>query len=121
MNKIKNNLLKELLKERKTSDQIIVLLGAKDIRINDREWRSFVRQFNDNYAKSGLYIASNSQGYILTTKKTEIKKSAINKLKTGVAMIKNSKLTLKELEDANQLRLLDDDEIKLYNIVKAFN
>ena len=123
---MKYNITKKILKEtigkdRKKVDEILYeLLWNYHIDISERQWRLVVNEFNKDYGKNGLYIASNRNGYILTSKKKEIKATAINKLKVGISMIKNSKLTLKELEDANQLKLLDEDEIKIYNIVKAF-
>ena len=104
---IKNN--------RMTSGVILDRLAAVGILMTDRQWRAFVRQYNDKYGSRDRYIASNSQGYILTVKKDPIKQSALNKIRTGVAMIRNGKATLDELSQKKQLSLLPD-EADLYDL-----
>lgn len=118
--KLTKKQLRELLHEETKSNEIIERLRKWGIEVCDREWRSFVRNFNNNYSSSGLYIASGKNGYSLTTKKNEIKKSAFNKFKTGLSMIRNAKTTLKELEDHNQLTLSDQNEVDIYETMMSF-
>lgn len=107
--------LKELKNNRMNSKAILRHLESVGIKMNDRQWRSFVRQYNDQFSNRDRYIASNSQGYILTVKKNDIVISNIQKIKTGVAMIRNAKATLKELADKNQLSLIKE-EADIYDL-----
>lgn len=114
--KITEKILRSMLKERKKSSQIIRCLEKKyNIYISERQWRYFVRDYNDEYYKRERYIASNHHGYILTTKKKFIKQSAIKNLKVGIAMIRNAKEELKELENKKQLSFLPE-EADIYDI-----
>lgn len=119
---ITKKMIKEILGNQRVKTEIILqcLLWNYKIAINDREWRSVVREYNNQYGKSGLYIASNRNGYLLTTKSNEIKKSAFAKFNNGLSMIRNAKATLKELEDNNQLKLLNDNETDIYRAVCSF-
>lgn len=118
--KLTKTQLRELLKNEIKADEIVKYLAYWGIDINDREWRTFVRKFNDDYANKELYIASSRNGYQLTTKKSIISHSAICKFKTGLAMMKNAKATLKELSDKNQLSLLEQDA-DIYDLVMKMN
>lgn len=107
--KIKDKVLKEVLNEQKKTNDILIELSKKGITMNGRQWRSFVREYNDNYSLHDRYIASNNQGYYLTTNKKKITKTAINKFKNGLSMMRNAKMDLEELSNKNQLSLLQED------------
>lgn len=114
--KLTNKQLKQILVGEKKATRIIAELQNYGIICSEREWRAFVRKFNDDYANKELYIASSRNGYQLTTKKSIISHSAICKFRTGLAMMKNAKATLKELSDKNQLSLLEQDA-DIYDLV----
>lgn len=107
--------LKIIRNNRMKSDAILAYLGSVGIHMNDRQWRAFVRQYNDQYGSRERYIASNATGYILTVKKDIIKKSNLNKIRVGISMIKNGKAGLAELAKKDQLSLLDG-EADLYDL-----
>ena len=112
--------VKTYLRYPHTTNEILVMLVQNGIHLTDREWRKLVREFNDCYARTGLYIASGKKGYVLTTKSEKIKKSAFAKFHTGLSMIRNAKITLKELEDNNQLSLMNEKDIDIYKAIQAF-
>lgn len=106
---ITDELLYELLSERRTLKEIQPILKRNGIVMSDRVWRRFVRMYNNDYVNQERYIASNNKGYILTTKKNEIQSSAIKNIKLGISLIRNGRTDLKELSDKNQLALLEED------------
>lgn len=95
-----------LKKGRLKSADIITLLKQEGVDISNRQWRAYVRSFNDRHKER--YIASNSQGYILTAKKKIIKKSIINKLRLGISMIQNARSDFKDLSEKDQLSLFNE-------------
>lgn len=96
-----------LKKQRVKSADIIATLKDAGIKINDRQWRAYVRAFNDKHKER--YIASNSQGYILTAKQKVIKKSIINKMHLGISLINNARADFKELSENDQLSLFESE------------
>lgn len=105
-----------MLIEQLKTDEILAYLRGKGIVMSDRQWRKFVRQYNELYATRERYIASDRYGYYLTTSKKNITRTAMNKLKVGLSMMKNAKADLKELANKNQLSLLDED-IEIYDLI----
>ena len=112
---IKEKIIKSILSEQRKTNEILDLLKKEDIDMTDRQWRSFVRQYNDKFASRDRYIASNSQGYFLTTNKAKITKTAMNKLKNALSMLKNAKADLDELKNKDQLSLLKED-VDIYDL-----
>lgn len=112
---IKEKILKEVLSDQRKTNEIIPMLKKYGIEMNDRQWRTFVRQYNDKFASRDRYIASNSQGYYLTTNKAKITKTAMNKLKNALSMLKNAKADLNELKNKDQLSLLKED-VDIYDL-----
>lgn len=106
--------LKQLLRNwTKTNEILSKLKAERNIDISDRDWRKFVNSYNHNFNEQETYIASGRNGYKLTMKQEEIKKSAYKNLRLGVALIKNAKEQLLELGEKNQLTFLDDANIDL--------
>ena len=112
---ISEKILRQLLKSRKMTAQILDELAVQGIHIDARQWRKFVREYNDGYGKRERFIASDVNGYILTTKKDAIKLAALKRIKTGVSMIRNAKADLDELGDKRQLSLLKE-EADIYDL-----
>lgn len=108
--------LYKMLCKRRMYKELLPYLILYGYNISDRAWRRFVRNYNKDFQNKETYIASNNKGYILTTKKEEIKNSAIKNLKLGISLIKNAKADLKELSDKDQLGL-SEDEINIYDII----
>lgn len=102
--------------ERKTYKQLQPYLKAIDINVSDRAWRKFVRRYNNEYEGKETYIASNNKGYLLTTKKEDIKSSAIKNIKLGASLIRNAKRDLEELASKNQLSL-SEEESSVYDLM----
>lgn len=113
---IKEKLLREMLVEQMKTNEILAYLKSKGIVMSDREWRRFVRKYNELYGTRERYIASDNHGYYLTTSKKNITRTAMNKLKVGLSMVKNAKADLKELANKNQLSLLDED-VEIYDLI----
>lgn len=113
---MKEKTLRRILSEQKKTEQILSELKGEGIEMNEREWRRFVRNYNNGFESRDRYIASNRYGYFLTSSKKKITKSAISKLRNGLAMVKNAKADLKELAMKDQLSLMDDD-VELYDLV----
>lgn len=114
--KLNDKQLKQILNEQKKTNDILVDLSKLGIVCNGRVWRRFVRQYNDNFENHDRYIASDKDGYYLTVSKKKIQRTAMNKLKCGISMIKNAKKDLGELSKKDQLTLeqeLDADVIDL--------
>ena len=107
--------LKIIRNNRMKTKEILASLAGVGIRMNGRQWRRFVRYYNDKYGSRERYIASDSNGYVLTVKKDIIKKSNLNKIRVGIAMIRNGKAGLAELAKKDQLSLLDG-EADLYDL-----
>lgn len=107
--------LKIIRNNRMKTDAILAHLANVGIKMSGRQWRRFVRHYNDQYGSRERYIASDPNGYILTVKKDEIKRSNLNKIRVGIAMIRNGKAGLKELAEKNQLSLLDG-EADIYDL-----
>lgn len=104
-----------LTKQRKTKE-ILELLKHEDINISDRAWRKIVRDYNNKYHNHDRYIASNNNGYYLTSKKKAITETNMNKLKCALSMLENAKNDLKELSDKGQLSLFGED-VQVYDMV----
>ena len=113
---MKEKLLRQVLSKQRKSFEILAILKENGIEMNDREWRKFVREYNKGYETRDRYIASNRFGYFMTSSKKKITKSAVSKLRNGLAMVKNAKADLKELAMKDQLSLLDED-VELYDLV----
>lgn len=113
---ISEKLLKEVLSEQITTVEILERLKEKGIFLNGRQWRKFVREYNKMFATRDRYIASDTKGYYLTTSKKQITRTAMNKFKVGLSMIKNAKADLKELESKDQLSLLEED-VDMYDLL----
>ena len=107
--------LKIIRNNRMKTDAILAHLASVGIKMSSRQWRRFVRHYNDKYGSRERYIASDPNGYILTVKKDEIKRSNLNKIRVGIAMIRNGKAGLAELAKKDQLSLLDG-EADLYDL-----
>ena len=112
---ISEKVLRQLLKSRKMTAQILDELAKLGIIIDAREWRRFVRTYNNGYENRERFIVSDVNGYILTTKKDAIKASAIKRIKTGASMIRNAKADLDELGGKRQLSLLKE-EADIYDL-----
>lgn len=113
---VKEKDLREILRTEKKVDEIIAELSVRGVQMSPRMWRKYVREYNDDFAEKERYIASGKNGYVLTTKKKVISASAMNRLKCGVAMIKNAKADLGELALKDQLKLSEEDA-KVYDII----
>lgn len=114
--KIKEKTLKRILSQRTKTEDILIELSKENIVMSGRQWRKFVRDYNDDYSKRDRYIASNNKGYILTTKKKEINKTISNKFKNGLSMIKNAQKDFKNLSQKNQISFIKD-EPELYDLI----
>lgn len=109
MKVITDKLLREVIKTPTKAKDIVAELNNRGIQISDRAWRKFVRDYNDDYADKERFIASSVHGYVLTTKKKDIKASAFHRLYNGLAMIRNAKADLDELADKDQLKLTEEE------------
>jgi len=101
--------LKKILNRQKKTEEILMELKAIGVDVNDRTWRGFVRQFNEEFDRHDTYIASDSYGYYLTTNKKKITKTAMNKFRNGLSQMQNAKKDLQALADKNQLSLMEED------------
>lgn len=106
---IKDKLLRQILSEQKKTSDILYELSANGINVSGRAWRTFVRNYNNEYDQHDRYIASDNRGYYLTTSKKKIGSTVRNKLKCGLSMVKNAKEDLKNLSMKDQLSLLEDE------------
>lgn len=113
---MKEKLLRQILSEQKKTNEILQLLKDNGIEMTDRQWRKFVCDYNRDFSGRDRYIASNRFGYFMTSSKKKITKSAMSKLRNGLAMVKNAKADLKELALKDQLSLLEED-VELYDLV----
>lgn len=107
--------LKIIRNNRMKTKEILASLTKDGIKMNARQWRRFVRYYNDKYGTRERYIASDSTGYILTVRKDIIKKSNLNKIRVGISMIRNGKAGLKELAEKDQLTILEG-EADIYDL-----
>lgn len=113
--KLNEKQLKAILGEQRKTNDILIELSKLGIQCEGRAWREFVRQYNDEFEKHDRYIASDSHGYYLTVNKKKIYKTAMNKLRCGVSMIKNARKDLQELSKKDQLKL-DPEDADIYDL-----
>lgn len=114
--RINDKLLRQILSEQKKTNDILVALSMKGIQISGRTWRTFVREYNNEYANHDRYIASNNQGYYLTTNKKKIAGSVVNRLKCGLSTINNAKKDFRALSEKDQLSIFKTDP-DMYDIL----
>lgn len=106
---IDDKTLRAVLNEQKKTDDILIDLHIKGIEMSGRTWRKFVREFNNEFEQHDRYIASDKDGYYLTTNKKKIAKTIGNKYKNALSMLKNAKKDFNNLSKKDQLSLLKDD------------
>lgn len=106
--------------EWRTKEQILGMLKWMNCPSNDREFRQFVADYDEEYCK-GLhdsYICNGQNGYLLTSDPEEIKKSILIDTKRIIALSKRVYGVKKRLAQDNQISLLEDEEeIKGYEII----
>lgn len=117
---IQEKQVRYVLSRKRKTKEILELLKGEGIDISDRQWRKYVRRYNNDYANRDRYIASDNQGYFLTSKKKAITKTNINKMKCALSMLNNAKNDLKELSEKGQLSLLDED-VEFYDMAMKLN
>ena len=107
--KLNDRTIVRLLSKKKNTSQILDELKGMGISISGRTWREIVKNYNREFDSRDRYIASDNQGYFLTTKEKWIAISNYRKIKVALSMLKSARNDLKELADKNQLSLFDDD------------
>lgn len=93
---------------------------CKKLNISDREWRSIVHDYNDQYDTRERLIVSDSKGYAITTNKKLIKAYAVKLIRHGLSELKTGKKILKTLSDKNQLHLIED-EVDIVDLAMKMN
>lgn len=114
--KITERELRKVLNRQKKVDVILAELMAMGKEMNERTWRSFVRAYNNDFDWHVVFIASDTNGYYLTTNKKKITKDALNRFKNGLSMMQNAKKDLKALAMKDQLALQEED-VDLFDMV----
>jgi len=107
---MKDSEIRELLTGQMKSNDI-----CKALNINDRKWRSIVKEYNDGFETRERLIVADRDGYELTTNKKLIKAYAFKLIKNALSELNNARRILKVLENKNQLKLIDD-EVDLVDI-----
>ena len=107
--KINEKLIRKILKEKKKTSDILIDLAAAGIVISGRGWRKVVRDYNEEFGSRDRYIASDNQGYYLTTSKKAIAQTTANKFKCGLSMMKNAKKDFARLSKKDQLSIFKEE------------
>ena len=107
--KLTDKELRKVLNRQKKTEEILVNLSAIGKEANERTWRTFVRRYNNEFDLHDTFIASDINGYYLTTSKKKISRNALNRFRNGLSMMQNAKKDLQILADKNQLSLINED------------
>lgn len=98
----------------KTKKEIIQELRKSNIKIDERQWRLIVEEYNQQYmeVKHPYYIVHSRKGYMLTDDKEEIKKSIKDLRSRSLNMLKKYSLTMRAIGLQDNLRIdLEEMEI----------
>ena len=106
---ISEKTLRKILKEQKTTPEILLELKENGVNISGREWRRYVRSYNDSFVEHDRYIASDNKGYYMTTNKKAIARTTMNKFKNAHSMMINAKRDFRSLSEKDQLSIFDTD------------
>lgn len=104
----------------RTKEQILGMLNWMKCPSNDREFRQFVADYDQEYVdgKHDTYICNGQNGYLLTSNPKEIKKSIDNDAKRIIALSKRVYGVKKRLSLDNQLTMFDEyEELSGYEII----
>ena len=107
--KINGKFIRRILKEKKTTSDILVEFAKAGVTISGRKWRTIVRQYNEEFGSRDRYIASDNKGYYLTTSKKAIAQTTANKFKCGLSMMKNAKKDFARLSKKDQLSIFKEE------------
>lgn len=111
--------LKTVLRVWRKKDDVLEYLYYLGIRMNEREFRRYVANFNENYysGETELFIAhSNSKGYILTTDKDIINLSLNDDYKRAMKLLRRYWKCKKAQSEKTQISL-SPSELNEYEIV----
>lgn len=105
--------IRDVLSSKRKSSEI-----CKKLNICDREWRTIVHDYNEQYDTKERLIVGDQKGYEITTNKKQIRAYAIRLLHHSLSELKMAKSILKSLSDKNQLTLkgLDKEETDIVDI-----
>ena len=101
--------LRKVLNRQKKTEEILACLPSIGKEANERTWRTFVRRYNNEFDLHDTFIASDINGYYLTTSKKKITRNALNRFRNGLSMMQNAKQDLQILSEKNQLSLMEED------------